>query len=464
MQAVIDRLKETVGPKGWETDPERLQGNLTEWRGTWVGKTAIMLSPATTDEVSTIVRLCREAGVAIVPQGGNTGLCGGQIPDETGEQVLLSLTRMNRIRSVDPTDYSLVAEAGCVLADIQAAADAQGRFFALSLSSEGSCQIGGNLSTNAGGTNVLRYGTAREQVLGLEAVLANGEVFRGLRTLRKDTAGYDLKQLFIGSEGTLGIITAASLRLFPRPENRQVALLATESAQQAVDLYADLRQRLADQLQAFELMSARSLRHVCRHIPDSRLPLDGESPWYVLVDAAAPGDSRSFEERLMEVLEAGLATDAVVAKNDSEQRQIWRLRHSISEAQKYEGASLKHDVSVPVGEVARFIADAEAEVLRAVPGSRLVAFGHVGDGNVHFNVSQPKDLQPDAFIAERERVAGIVYDVVENYDGSISAEHGVGVLKREALERYRGEVEVGLMRTIKRTLDPDNLLNPGKVL
>ena len=464
MRETIDRLKEIVGPRGWITDPERLHGNLTEWRGTWVGKTPIMVSPTTTEEVSRILALCREARTAVVPQGGNTGLCGGAIPDVTGTQVLLSLSRMNRIRAVDAGDYSLVAEAGCVLADIQAAANACGRFFPLSLSSEGSCQIGGNLSTNAGGTNVLRYGTARDQVLGIEAVLPNGDVFRGLRSLRKDTAGYDLKHLFIGSEGTLGVITAASLRLYPRPENRQVALLALASAQQAVDLYADVRQRLADQLQAFELMSDRSLRHVCRHIPGSRLPLEGAHPWYVLVDSASPVDRIPFEERLMEVLESGLATDAVVTKNDAEQEQIWRLRHSISEAQKHEGASLKHDVSVPVGEVARFIAEAEAEVLRAIPGSRLVAFGHVGDGNVHFNVSQPKGMPADAFIAERERVAGIVYDVVEKYNGSFSAEHGVGVLKREALQRYRGDVEVGLMRTVKRVLDPDNLLNPGKVL
>lgn len=464
MSNVTDQLKDIVGMAGWITDPERLQGNLTEWRGTWVGKTAILVAPQNVEEVSKIVRLCRDSGTEIVPQGGNTGLCGGAIPDASGRQVLLSLSRMNRVRSVDAGDYSMVAEAGCILSDLQAAADEQNRLLALSLSSEGSCQIGGNLSTNAGGTNVLRYGTARDQVLGLEVVLPNGDVMEGLRTLRKDTAGYDMKQIFIGSEGTLGIITAASLKLFPKPENRQVALLAVESAQLAVDLYADLRQRLSDQLQAFELMSARSLRHVRRHIPDTRLPLGDEHPWYVLVDSSAPGDRLPFEESLMAVLESGLAVDAVIAKSDTEQAQIWRLRHTISEAQKPEGASLKHDISVPVGEVARFILAAEEAVLQAVPGSRVVAFGHVGDGNVHFNISQPRDMEAAAFIAERERMAGVVYDVVAKFNGSISAEHGIGVLKREALTQYRGTVEIGLMRALKQALDPDNLLNPGKVL
>lgn len=464
MQDLLNELKAIVGPKGWQTDPDRLEPHLTEWRGTWRGRTPIMVSPGSTDEVAAVVRSCRRAGRPVVPQGGNTGLCGGAIPDETGEQVLLSLSRMNRIRAVNPNDYSLVAEAGCVLADVQQAACDVDRLFALSLAAEGSCQIGGNLSTNAGGTNVLRYGTARDQVLGLEVVLANGEIWSGLRTLRKDTAGYDVKQLFIGSEGTLGIITAAALQLFPRPQNRQVALLATGSAQQAVDLFATLRGGLSDQLQAFELMSARALDFVCRHIDGTRMPFEVDYPWYVLLDSAAPKGSWHIEDELFDVIESGLAADAVIAKSNSEEAQFWRLRHSISEAQKIEGASLKHDVSVPVGDVARFIGDTETAVTRIVPGSRVVAFGHVGDGNVHFNVSQPEDMAGADFLAERERVATVVYDIVNSFAGSISAEHGVGILKKEQLRRYRSPVEVGLMQALKAALDPENLLNPGKVL
>ncbi len=465
MQTLVEELKTIVGPGRWTDDADALEPNLTEWRGTWRGRTPLMVSPSTASEVSGIVRACRAAGVAIVPQGGNTGLCGGAIPDPSGEQILLSLSRMNSIRAISPDDYSVIAEAGCVLADLQSAADEAGRFFALSLAAEGSCQIGGNLSTNAGGTNVLRYGTARDHVLGLEVVLPNGDIISSLRTLRKDTAGYDLKQLFIGAEGTLGIITAASLKLFPKPANRQVAMLAVSGAQDGVRLFGELRERLADQMQAFELMSALSLEMVCRHIPDSKLPFDAGYPWYVLLDTAVPEKGvQSFEDVLMAMIESGRIADAVIAKNDTEAQQFWRLRHSISEAQKHEGASLKHDVSVPVGEVARFIEAGSAAVEQTVPGSRIVAFGHVGDGNVHFNVSQPVDAVADEFLAARSRMADAVYAVVESFGGSISAEHGVGVLKRDALRRHRSAAEMSLMRTIKQALDPDNLMNPGKVL
>jgi len=464
MTKLVDALKIVVGPKGWVTDEAQLEPHLTEWRGTWQGKSPIMVMPANAEQVSEIVSLCAAAGTPVVPQGGNTGLCGGAIPDSSGRQVLLSLSRMNRIRQLDATDYSMVVEAGCVLADLQAAAQAEDRLLALSLAAEGSCQIGGNLSTNAGGTNVLRYGTARAQVLGLEVVLADGRIWHGLRRLRKDTAGYDVKQLFVGSEGTLGIITAASLRLFPLPPNRQVVMLALASAQQAVDLHAALRQRLADQLLAFELISARALRLVGRHMPDARAPFEAEHPWYVLIDSAAPVAAAPLEEQFAEVLEEGLALDAILTKNDAEAQALWRLRHGISEAQKREGASLKHDVSVPTGDVARFIDKAEAAVVEAVPGARVVAFGHVGDGNVHFNVSQPQAADPETFLQERERMAALVYDIVDRYAGSISAEHGIGVLKREHLTRYRSPVEIDLMRRLKTALDPDTLLNPGKVL
>ena len=461
---LLNELKKIVGDRGWTSDADRLEPHLTEWRGTYRGCTPILLMPKSTKEVAALVKACASAATPIVVQGGNTGLCGGAIPDASGDQVLLSLMRMNRIREVSPNDYSLVAEAGCVLADLQRAAGDVDRLFALSLAAEGSCQIGGNLSTDAGGTNVLRYGTARDQVLGLEVVLPTGEVWEGLRILRKDTAGYDVKHLFVGAEGTLGVITAASLRLFPRPKNPQVAFIAVPAAQSAVDLFADLRGRLADQMIAFELISARALRYVLKHIPGTRSPIVDAHEWFVLLETAAPAGAEAVEANLQAVIGSGLALDAVLAKNDDEQRQLWRLRHTISEAQKKEGASLKHDVSVPVGDVGRFITEAEAAVNAAVPGSRVVAFGHVGDGNVHFNVSQPQEMPADAFIDLRDRVATVVYDIVLKFGGSVSAEHGVGVLKREALKRYRSATELALMRAIKAAIDPTNLMNPGKVL
>ncbi len=461
---LVDQLKDIVGPSGWTSDAHDLEPHLTEWRGTWHGKTLLMVSPESTEMVADVVRACAKCGTAIVPQGGNTGLCGGAIPDETGKQVLLSLSRMNRIRSVSARDYSLCAEAGCTLASIQKAADDVGRFFPLSLAAEGSCQIGGNLSTNAGGINVLRYGTARAQALGLEVVLADGTIWNGLRTLRKDTAGYDLKQMFIGAEGTLGIITAASLRLYPAIQNPETVLVAVNSPDAAVALLAALRAELSDQLQAFELFPARAVRYVLEHIPSSSFPLDQESPWFVLLETSRESTGEDFAALFMSLYEETLISDAVMAKNRSEANALWRLRHSISEAQKREGASLKHDISIPVGDVGRFIHDAEAAVTREIPGIRVVAFGHVGDGNIHFNLSQPKDWSATEFLAQGQRLASLVYDVVDSFGGSISAEHGIGQAKRDHLVRYRGETETGLMKTVKAALDPKNIMNPGKVI
>lgn len=461
---LCDELKDIVGPGGWTTDAVELEPHLTEWRDTWKGTTLVMVSPESAVQVAEIVRACAAAETAIVPQGGNTGLCGGAIPDGSGTQVLLSLSRMNRIRSLDQNDYSIVAEAGCTLASIQSAAEQAGRFFPLSLAAEGSCQIGGNLSTNAGGINVLRYGTARAQALGLEVVLADGTIWNGLRSLRKDTAGYDLKQLFIGAEGTLGIITAACLRLYPAIRNAETALVAIASPGDAVEFFAALRGEMSDQLQAFELIPTRAVRYVLEHIPETRFPLSQESPWFVLLETANVENREEFERRLMTMHDQGLITDAVIAKNRAEADDLWRLRHSISEAQKREGASLKHDVSVPVGDVGAFIVAAEAAVKEIDPGIRAVPFGHVGDGNIHFNLSQPKDWQPQAFLDEREAIATVVYDVVDSFNGSISAEHGVGQAKRENLQIYRGSTEIGLMRALKGALDPANILNPGKVI
>lgn len=461
---LIDELKNIVGQDGWSTDADELQPHLTEWRDTWTGKTLLLVSPASTEQVSEILRACHAAGTAVVPQGGNTGLCGGAIPDSSGEQVLLSLARMNRIRTLDQSDYSVTVDAGCTLASVQEAADKAGRFFPLSLAAEGSCQIGGNLSTNAGGINVLRYGTARAQALGLEVVLADGTIWDGLRSLRKDTAGYDLKQLFIGAEGTLGIITAACLRLYPPVKNARTAFLAMASPHDAVTIYARLRQDMSDQLQAFELIPKRALRYVERHIPDTRMPMEMDSDWYVLLEAGNVADATSFEGKLTALMEDGVIEDAVIAKNKAESQHLWRIRHSISEAQKREGASLKHDVSVPVARVGEFIEAAEAAVANSMPGIRPVPFGHVGDGNIHFNLSQPKDMEAGKFLAARESQAKVVYDIVAAFDGSISAEHGVGQAKREQLTTYRSATEITLMRSLKRALDPGNILNPGKVI
>jgi len=461
---LIDTLKSIAGDGGWTTDPAELRPHLTEWRDTWSGDTLIMVSPDSTERVSEIVRACREAGAAIVPQGGNTGLCGGAIPDASGAQVLLSMARMNRVRSVSAGDYSIVVEAGCTLASVQAAAADADRFFPLSLAAEGSCQIGGNLSTNAGGINVLRYGTARDQALGLEVVLADGAIWNGLRSLRKDTAGYDVKQLFIGSEGTLGIITAACLRLYPPVRHARSAFVSVESPRQALELLSRLREGLADGLQAFELIPDRAVRYVLRHIPGCRFALALDRPWFVLLESAGIENEDVLDQALMEALAEDVIYDAAVAKNRAEADEMWRLRHSISEAQKREGASLKHDVSVPVGAVARFIESATVAVSLAHPGIRVVAFGHMGDGNVHFNLSQPAGMAPDDFLACRESLAGIVYDEVARYGGSFSAEHGVGQAKRAELVRYRSVTEVTLMRTLKAAMDPQGIMNPGKVI
>ena len=461
---LVEQLKDIVGPSGWTSDASDLEPHLTEWRDIWRGNALLMVSPDSTDKVAEVVRACAHAGTAIVPQGGNTGLCGGAIPDQSGEQVLLSLSRMNRIRSLSAEDFSLVAEAGCTLASVQKAAEDVDRFFPLSLAAEGSCQIGGNLSTNAGGTNVLRYGTARAQALGLEVVLADGTVWNGLRTLRKDTAGYDLKQMFIGAEGTLGIITAASLRLYPAIRNPETVLVAVESPDAAVALLAALRAELSDQLQAFELMSARAIRFVMKHIPSASFPLDQDSPWFVLIETSRESTGDEFETLLMSLHESALISDAVIAKNRSEANGLWRIRHSISESQKQEGASLKHDISVPVAEVGQLIRDAEAAVVDEVPGTRVVAFGHVGDGSIHFNLSQPKNWSATDFQDQGERLASLVYDVVDSLGGSISAEHGIGQAKREQLLRYRGATETGLMKAVKAALDPQDIMNPGKVI
>ena len=461
---LIDELKEIVGPLGWKTDAADLELHLTEWRDTARGRTLIMVSPKTTAEVAQIVSACGAAEVAIVPQGGNTGLCGGAIPDASGEQVLLSLSRMNNIRSIEPDDFSMVVEAGCVLQDVQDAAQKDHRLFPLSLAAEGSCQIGGNLSTNAGGINVIRYGTARDQVLGLEVVLPDGRIWNGLRSLRKNTAGYDLKHLFLGSEGTLGVITAANLRLFPDPGAISTAIVALESADHAVKLLANLRSGLADQIQAFELISSRAMQFVTRHIQDTHLPFDEGYPWYVLIDVAIGNGSDIVENELMRALDDGLVADVVIAKNLAEADKLWHMRHSISAAQKSEGISLKHDIAVPIVRISEFLIKGDELLARMMPDARLVAFGHVGDGNLHYNVSQPNNCSADDFRRDAVALSDAIYTLVSGLGGSISAEHGIGTFKKELLHKFADPLEIDLMRRLKEAIDPLNTLNPGKVI
>ena len=458
----LAELADIVGDQACVTDPQALEPHVTEWRNVLHGRALAMASPGSTAQVAEVVKLCAVAGVAIVPQGGNTGLCGGAIPDESGQQLILSLARLDRIRSIDPEDFSMVAEAGCILAKLQEAARDVDRYFPLSLSAEGSCQIGGNLSTNAGGINVIRYGTARQQVLGLEVVLADGSIIDGLRTLHKDTAGYDLKQLFIGSEGTLGIITAAALRLYPDPGETTTLLVTVPDAGGAVSLLAQMRATLGDRIESFELISRFALELVERHISGVTLPFEPAGDWFVLTEIASGAADALLEALLEKAVENGVLLDAVIAKNIAEAEAIWRARHAISEAQKFEGPSIKHDISVPVGRMEAFLQRCRERLAELEPAVRPVIFGHVGDGNLHYNLTVPESLASDA--ARVEGLTTAIYELVAELGGSFSAEHGVGVTKRAWLVKYRSRTEVALMRRLKAALDPQGLLNPGKVI
>ena len=464
MTDFLESLKAIVGPRGWKTDAHDLEPYLTEWRRDVVGRAPIMVAPAATDEVAAVVRACSDAGVAIVPQGGNTSLCAGAVPDESGEQIVLSLERLNRVRELDALNYSIEVEAGCVLATIQAAATDAGLHFPLSLAAEGSCQIGGNLATNAGGLNVIRYGTARALVLGLEVVLADGSVLSSMRSLRKDTAGYDLKQLFIGSEGTLGIITAAALKLFPAPGELTTALIALRESGDAVRLLAKLRTALADRIEAFELVSGPIFELVERHIPGAKLPFSDPHPWYVLMQVATHGEQEILENALLSESAAELIVDAVIAKNSAEAAKLWHLRHSIADAERQHGKGLKHDISVPLSKMQDFLVRGDALLADLMPDAQLLAFGHVGDGNLHYNVQLPGELTSAQWVEAGETITMAIYDLVATLGGSFSAEHGVGRSKKRYLERYRGGTELALMRRLKSTLDPKNILNPGKVI
>ena len=440
---------------------------LVEPRDRFHGAAALVLRPGSTEEVSRILAIANEGRVAIVPQSGNTGLVGGQTPSPAGDQVVLSLDRMDRIRDLDAVDNTITVDAGMTLKSVQDAAAAAGKLFPLSLAAEGSCRIGGNLATNAGGIGVIAYGSARDLCLGLEVVLADGRVWDGLRRLRKDNTGYDLKDLFIGSEGTLGVITAAVLKLFPAPRARATAWAGVASPRAGLDLLALARTRAPGQVTAIELVPRIGLDFTLRHAA-TRDPLAEPFGWYVLLELSGTADetvlSEGLETMLAEALERGIIGDAVVAQSAAQAADLWRIREALSEVQRHEGGSIKHDVSVPVSRIPEFIEQATAAVARLVPDARTVPFGHIGDGNIHFNVSQPAGADKAAFLARWQDVAAAVHEVVLRLGGSISAEHGIGQLKRDLMPAIKSPVELALMRDVKRLLDPNSILNPGKLL
>ncbi len=441
---------------------------VTDHRDLYHGRCEAVVRPASREEVAAVVRLCAGAKISIVPQGGNTGLVGASVPLEEGGGIVLSLSRMDRVREIDPLNNTLTAEAGCVLADLQGAAKDADRLFPLSLGAEGSCTIGGNLSTNAGGVGVFKYGNTRELALGLEVVLPDGTLWEGLRGLRKDNTGYDLKHLFIGAEGTLGVITAAVLKLFPRPREVETAFVALPRLEDAMKLLADARAVSGDAVTAFELIPGIGTDLARKHFPDFSQPLQTRAPWYLLMELSSGqtggGLRQCLEEFLADGHEAGTLADAVIASSEAQAGRLWRLREILPEAQKREGGSVKHDVSVPVSRVADFIRRATAMVEKEMQGVRVFAFGHIGDGNVHFNLTQPDGMEKSAFLSHQTRFSRMVHDLVVEMEGSFSAEHGIGRLKRDELRRYRSEAELELMRKVKNALDPDNIMNPGKVL
>lgn len=465
---VLDGLKGAVGPGGWIEDEERKSAYLVDERRLFHGSTPLVLRPSTVEEVARIVRICAAAAVGIVPSGGNTGYVGGSIPSSHGNEVLLSLERLNRIRRVDPIDYTMTVEAGCVLATVQHAAAGVDRLFPLSLAAEGSCTIGGNLATNAGGTAVLRYGNARDLVLGLEVVLPDGQIWDGLRRLRKDNSGYDLKQIFLGAEGTLGIITAAVLKLFPQPAQRSTCLAAVADADAALSLLSALRGTSADAVTSFEYMQRVCMELVIEHIATTSDPFDQAYEHYTLIELAG-GDPDGplpdlMESTLASAFERGEVLDAVIATSMAQAEELWKIRETIAEAQKLAGGCIKHDVSVPVSRLPDFLRQATTLAADHIPGVRVAPFGHMGDGNIHFNLTQPLTARPEIFLAEASDISKKIHDLAVAFGGSFSAEHGIGMLKKTELKRYKSPLELALMHKIKATFDPQGIMNPGKIL
>jgi FAD/FMN-containing dehydrogenase len=463
--AFIARLTEALGPKGVSTDAHEIAPHVEDWRGRWKGRTPVLVKPASTEEVSKTLQLAAEFGLPVTPQGGNSGMVNGGVP--YGE-VLVSLRRMNRVREVDALNDAMTLEAGVILTSAQQVAEEAGRLFPLSLGAEGVATIGGLISTNAGGVAVLRYGMMRELVLGIEAVLPDGRIWNGLRGLRKDNTGYDLKHLFIGAEGTLGVITAATLKLFPKPAVKETVWVALESVGQAVELLARAKQASGGAVTGFEIISDFALKLALKHIPDTRDPLPSALPWRVLMELSLPREegARDLTESLLgDAAEAGVIADAAIAATTAQQQMMWKIRENISVAEKAHGKALKHDVAVPVSRVAEFMERGAALVRERAPGADLIAFGHVGDGNIHFNVTAPQGVDAESYIeGEGLKVTRAVHDLVSSLNGSISAEHGIGLYKRDELARRKAGVEIEMMRAVKHALDPDNRMNPGRVV
>jgi FAD/FMN-containing dehydrogenase len=465
---LLDRLSALLGPRGLLTEPGDIAPHLSDWRNLYRGASPAVARPATTEEVAAVVRLCAETGTPLVPQGGNTSMVGGAIPDESGRHLVLSLSRLNRIRAIDTLDMTMTVEAGLVLKAAQDAAAEAGCLFPLSLGAEGTATIGGVLSTNAGGNTTVRYGNARELMLGIEAVLPDGSVWNGLRRLRKDNTGYALRHLLVGAEGTLGVITAAVLRLFPQARDTALAFIAVADEDAALALFRRFRDRDEGAVRAFEYMSGTGVDLAVKHIEGVTLPVAEPAGHYVLVDLASPradaGLRGMAEEVFAEALEAGEATDGVIAESDAQARKLWRIREEHPEAQKREGASVKNDVSVPVSKVPEMIRRCSAALRELIPGSRPVPFGHIGDGNIHMNLEQPEGMDPAAFLARSHDIMDCVNAIVREMDGSFSAEHGIGRLKTDMMEAWRGGAELSAMQAIKAALDPKGIMNPGKVL
>ncbi len=468
MNTFLERCRKTIGSDYVLTDPKSMSGYLTDERKRFTGKALAILRPATSEEVAAVVQLCNQYHVPLVPQGGNTGLVFGSTPDQSGKAVVLSLNRLNRIRHIDVTNNTLIAEAGCILEHVHAAATQVNRLYPLRLASEGSCTIGGTLAANAGGTAVLRHGNARELCLGLEVVTPQGEIWDNLRGLRKDNSGYDLRNLYIGSEGTLGIITAAVLKLYPLPSATITAIAAIQSPHDALQLLTKAQASCDTALTAFELMSNFSLQLVRKHFPQITLPLPLTFPYYILIELTANDNEARLMEMLENVLgdalESGLVRDASIASSIGQSRTMWQLREHISSAQALEGNNIKHDISVTPSRIPDFIEQTDALLQQHFPHCRPVTFGHLGDGNLHYNISGPEGVAPDDFLARQADINRVVYDSVHHFGGSIAAEHGVGTLKKELIRRYLPEVEIRLMQNIKRALDPNNLMNPGKLI
>ena len=464
--SIRSELASIVGESNVISEFETTESYLKERRGRFSSETKCIVLPGSTEEVAAVVRLCGKRHQTIVPQGGNTGVCGGAVSDS--ESIIVNLQRLNRVRGVDAAGYTMEVESGCILADLQSVAADHDRYLPLSLGAEGTCQIGGNLSTNAGGVNVLRYGNARDLVLGLEVVLPNGEIWNGLNALRKNNTGYDLKNMFIGAEGTLGIITAAVLKLFPRPVHRSTVLIAINTVEDALELFARTRKETSDFASSFELMSRVCVEAAFRQIPECSDFFPETHPWYVLMelgDSTNEGISQQLNERFLErAFEDGIIVDAVLAQNEKQSIEMWRLREAIVEAQLYEGKSIKNDVSVPLSGIAEFIERTITTCESMIPGVRCFAYGHIGDGNIHFNLSQPTDMDGDEFFAQWYPVTDAVHEIADSLGGSFSAEHGIGLLKLRDMAHYKSSVELDIMRSIKSALDPHNIMNPGKVL